>query len=77
MGFMDRLGSSLGKMAAKMQAEMDMINVYKGDYETLSNSELKSAYNELKVKQDSFWCTQEEKYRFKAIVQIMNERKGR
>lgn len=65
MGFLDGVGSILGKAAAKAQE----IQNYKIEYESMSDSELKREYQYLKGKSG-----QEYKDRFKAVILVLNDR---
>ena len=65
MGFMDALGSCLGKMAALAQE----VQTYKMEYETMSDNDLKREYNALLHKSGV-----EERNRRAAIQSVLSDR---
>lgn len=65
MGFLDSLGSFAGKMAAKAQE----IQAYKGEYEEMSDYDLKREYRELKGKSST-----EAQNRFLAVKMVLTDR---
>lgn len=65
MGFLDALGSGLGKMAATMQE----VQVYKLEYESMSDYDLKREYNALKNKYGT-----ENRNRFTAVKMVLSDR---
>lgn len=65
MGFMDALGSGLGKMAAMSQEVMG----YKSEYECMSDSDLKREFNALKDRHGT-----EQRYRFTAVKMVLTDR---
>jgi hypothetical protein len=65
MGFFDALGSIVGKMAAMGQE----IQGYKSEYESMSDNDLKRAYENLKNKSGT-----EERYRLMAVMSVLKDR---
>ena len=67
MGFLDNLGSTLGKLSAIAQE----VQGYKNEYESMSDHDLMREYNHLKNKSG-----QENGNRLKAIKSILSAEKG-
>lgn len=65
MGFLDSLGSAVGKMAAQAQE----IQGYKSEYEYMSDSDLKREFNNLRNKSGT-----EYKNRFMAVKMVLKDR---
>lgn len=66
MGFLDFIGNTLGKMAAMSQEILSL----KGEYEHMSDNELKREYRDLKGRFDS-----DSRNRLKAVTMILKERR--
>ena len=65
MGFLDSIGKGLGKLAATAEE----VKALKGDYEHMSDSELKSEYNDLRKRSGD-----ESKRRFMAVGSVLSDR---
>ena len=65
MGFLDSLGSAVGKMAAQAQE----IQGYKSEYEYMSDNDLKREFNNLRNKSGT-----EYKNRFMAVKMVLKDR---
>jgi hypothetical protein len=65
MGFLDGLGSALGKLGAMAQE----VQGYKGEYESMSDVDLKREYNALKNKSGT-----ENKNRLMAVTAVLKDR---
>lgn len=65
MGFLDFIGNTLGEIAAMSQEILSL----KGEYEHMSDNELKREYRDLKGRFDS-----DSRNRLKAVTMILKER---
>lgn len=65
MGFLDGLGNIMGKMAANMQE----IQVYKSEYESMSDKELIREYKDLKGRSGREYTN-----RSAAVRMVLNDR---
>ena len=76
MGLLESVNAFITSATERLKVEQEKIEIYKPDYMEMSNSELMEEYRKYKAKKESFWCTQEQEYRFKAILQVMRERQN-
>lgn len=68
MGFLDVLGSGLGKMAAARQEALK----YKSEYESMTNAELEEELQDLKNRRGT-----EYRHRLIAVNSVLCDRKNR
>lgn len=69
MGFFEGLGKVLGGLAGQAQELQEQINLYRPEYEEMSNSELKEEGRRLSNRSDK-----QSRARRIAITQILKER---
>jgi len=69
MGFFEGLGSFLGEMAGQMEEWNKQIELYRPEYEGLSNRALVEQYKRLKDRSDT-----ESKARWRTVNKILRER---
>lgn len=69
MGFFEGLGHFMGSMSGMLEQRQEQINMYRSEYECLSNNELKKEFRRWHGKSDT-----EARVRIIAIKTILQER---